>query len=64
MMRNLQQQNQAQRQRIAALSQASQKAVADAQNAENSKQPTIAGGGTTTASLIDRMQSGNSLLKT
>ena len=64
MMRNLQQQNQAQRQRIAALSQASQKAVADAQNAENSKQPIIAGGGTTTASLIDRMQSGHSLLKT
>jgi len=64
MLRNLQQQNQAQRQRIAALSQASQKAVADAQNAENSKQPTIAGGATTTASLIDRMQSGNSLLKT
>jgi hypothetical protein len=60
----LQQQQALQQQRVEAMSQASIKAVAEAQNAANSKVPTVVTGGAPKRDLIAQLQSDNSLLKT
>lgn len=62
---SLQQQQALQQQKVDAMSKASIKAVAESQNAANSRNPVIvSGGGAPKRDLIAQLQSDNSLLKT
>ena len=63
MIRNLQRQSDIERARIRQISQESMKQVAKAENTANAKVPVIANGGAPATSLIDKLQSDNSLLK-
>lgn len=59
----MQQQQALQQQRVDAISKASLKAVTEAQNAANSRNPTVVSGGAPKRDLIAQLQSDNSLLK-